>query len=195
MTLWRDVLASGLRPGPLTAGPDDLCVMPYTSGTTGQPKGCMHTHRSVMHTLVGSMRWFAMQPEITLMAVAPLFHVTGMQGGMNGPLYVGNTVVMLPRWDRNAAARVRAALPGCELDRGADHDPGFFREPQHRQVRLELDTALERRRRRHAGRGGATAARHGRHLLRGLWTVGNHGGHAHQSARASQEAVLGHSDL
>ncbi|HEY4969886.1 MAG TPA: long-chain fatty acid--CoA ligase [Steroidobacteraceae bacterium] len=104
VTLWRDALASGLRPGPLTAGPDDLCVMPYTSGTTGQPKGCMHTHRSTMHTLVGSMRWFAMQPEITLMSVAPLFHVTGMQGGMNGPLYIGNTVVMLPRWDRSAAA-------------------------------------------------------------------------------------------
>jgi fatty-acyl-CoA synthase len=78
VTLWRDVLARGLRPGPLTAGPDDLCVMPYTSGTTGQPKGCMHTHRSVMHTLVASMRWFALQPELTLMSVAPLFHVTGM---------------------------------------------------------------------------------------------------------------------
>jgi fatty-acyl-CoA synthase len=104
VTLWRDVLAGGLRPGPLTAGPDDLCVMPYTSGTTGQPKGCMHTHRSVMHTLVAGMRWFSLQPEVTLMAVAPLFHVTGMQGGMNGPLYVGNTVVVLPRWDRSAAA-------------------------------------------------------------------------------------------
>ena len=104
VSLWRDVLADGLRPGPLTAGPDDLCVMPYTSGTTGQPKGCMHTHRSAMHTLVAGMRWFSLQPETTLMAVAPLFHVTGMQGGMNGPLYVGNTVVMLPRWDRSAAA-------------------------------------------------------------------------------------------
>ena len=104
VTLWRDVLACGLRPGPLTAGPDDLCVMPYTSGTTGEPKGCMHTHRSAMHTLVAGMRWFSLQPETTLMAVAPLFHVTGMQGGMNGPLYVGNTVVMLPRWDRSAAA-------------------------------------------------------------------------------------------
>jgi fatty-acyl-CoA synthase len=104
VTLWGEVLASGLRPGPLTAGPDDLCVMPYTSGTTGQPKGCMHTHRSAMHTTVGSMRWFAIQPEVTLMSVAPMFHVTGMQGGMNGPLYVGNTLVMLPRWDRSAAA-------------------------------------------------------------------------------------------
>jgi fatty-acyl-CoA synthase len=104
VTLWRDVLASGLRPGPLTAGPDDLCVMPYTSGTTGEPKGCMHTHRSTMHTLVAGMRWFSAQPELTLMSVAPLFHVTGMQGGMNGPLYVGNTVIMLPRWDRRTAA-------------------------------------------------------------------------------------------
>ena len=104
VTLWKDALASGLTPGPLTAGPDDLCVMPYTSGTTGVPKGCMHTHRTVMHTLIAGMRWFSMQPETTLMAVAPLFHVTGMQGGMNGPLYVGHTLVMLLRWDRNVAA-------------------------------------------------------------------------------------------
>ena len=104
VTLWREALAGRLTPGPLTAGPDDLCVMPYTSGTTGLPKGCMHTHRSTMHTLVAGMRWFSLQPELTLMSVAPLFHVTGMQGGMNGPLYVGITVVMLPRWDRNAAA-------------------------------------------------------------------------------------------
>jgi fatty-acyl-CoA synthase len=105
VTLWKDALAAGLPPGPLTAGPDDLCVMPYTSGTTGVPKGCMHTHRTVMHTLVAGMRWFSMQPETTLMAVAPLFHVTGMQGGMNGPLYVGHTLVMLLRWDRNVAAQ------------------------------------------------------------------------------------------
>ena len=105
LALWKDVLAAGLRPGPLTAGPDDLCVMPYTSGTTGQPKGCMHTHRTVMHTAVAGAQWFALQPEMTLLAVAPMFHVTGMQGGMNGPLFVGNTMVLLPRWDREVAAQ------------------------------------------------------------------------------------------
>jgi fatty-acyl-CoA synthase len=104
VTCWRDVLAAGLQPGALDVGPDDLCVMPYTSGTTGVPKGCMHTHRSVMHTAVAGARWFALTPEITLMAVAPWFHVTGMQGSMNTPLYAGNTVVVLPRWDRSAAA-------------------------------------------------------------------------------------------
>jgi fatty-acyl-CoA synthase len=105
LTLWKDVLAANLKPGPLTAGPDDLCVMPYTSGTTGQPKGCMHTHRTVMHTAAGGMQWFALQPEFTLLAVAPMFHVTGMQGGMNGPLFTGNTMVLLPRWDREVAAQ------------------------------------------------------------------------------------------
>jgi fatty-acyl-CoA synthase len=105
LSLWKDVLAADLKPGPLTAGPDDLCVMPYTSGTTGQPKGCMHTHRSVMHTTVGGMQWFSAQPELTMLAVAPMFHVTGMQGGLNGPLFTGNTMVLLPRWDREVAAQ------------------------------------------------------------------------------------------
>jgi fatty-acyl-CoA synthase len=105
VTAWHDVLERSLRPGPLTAGPDDLCVMPYTSGTTGQPKGCMHTHRSVMSTLVGGCTWFAGSQDSVHLSVLPLFHVTGMQGGMNGPLYCGATIVILPRWDRDAAAQ------------------------------------------------------------------------------------------
>jgi acyl-CoA synthetase (AMP-forming)/AMP-acid ligase II len=59
VTSWQDVLERRIAPGPLTAGADDLCVMPYTSGTTGKPKGCMHTHRSVMSTLLGGCVWFA----------------------------------------------------------------------------------------------------------------------------------------
>jgi fatty-acyl-CoA synthase len=105
VSLWKDVLAANVQPGPLTAGPDDLCVMPYTSGTTGVPKGVMHSHRTVMHTTVASMVWFAIQPDMTLLAVAPMFHVTGMQGSLNGPMYIGNTMVILPRWDRDTAAR------------------------------------------------------------------------------------------
>ncbi|WP_322101956.1 long-chain fatty acid--CoA ligase [Paraburkholderia sp. J41] len=103
---WADVLAARNAPGALTAGPDDLCVMPYTSGTTGKPKGCMHTHRSVMCTAVGGCNWFGSNQDAVQLSVLPLFHVTGMQGGMNSPLYNGSTVVLLPRWDRDAAARV-----------------------------------------------------------------------------------------
>lgn len=105
VTLWTDVLQQNQRPGPLTAGPDDLCVMPYTSGTTGQPKGCMHTHRSVMSTLVGGVQWFSRTQDAVYLSVLPFFHVTGMSGSMNGPLFAGATVVMLSRWDRDVAAQ------------------------------------------------------------------------------------------
>jgi fatty-acyl-CoA synthase len=105
VTLWSDMLSSGLRPGPLTVGPDDLCVMPYTSGTTGHPKGCMHTHRGTMASVVASMQWFNTHQDSTTLSVLPFFHVTGMQGSMSGPLYHGSTMVILPRWDREVVAQ------------------------------------------------------------------------------------------
>ncbi|TXJ12474.1 MAG: long-chain fatty acid--CoA ligase [Alicycliphilus sp.] len=105
---WMDALAAGLRPGPIAAGPDDLAVMPYTSGTTGLPKGCMHTHRSVMYNTVSGGIWLGTTPDAVSLTVLPLFHVTGMQGGMNSPLYTGSTIVLLPRWDRDAAAQLIA---------------------------------------------------------------------------------------
>jgi fatty-acyl-CoA synthase len=82
---WIDALDERLTPGPLSAGADDLCVMPYTSGTTGNPKGCMHTHRGVMCTTVGGVTWFSNTQDSILLSALPLFHVTGMQGGMNAP--------------------------------------------------------------------------------------------------------------
>jgi fatty-acyl-CoA synthase len=108
VTLWSDAIAANLQPGPGTAGPDDLAVMPYTSGTTGEPKGCMHTHRSLMHTTIAGGEWFRVVPELTYLAVLPFFHVTGMQNSMNGPIYTGSTVVLLPRWDREVAATLVA---------------------------------------------------------------------------------------
>ena len=105
LVAWADMLAAAREPGPMEAGPDDLAVMPYTSGTTGQPKGCMHTHRSVMTTAVQGVQWFNRTQDWVALSVLPFFHVTGMAGGMNGPLYAGGTIVLLPRWDRDAAAQ------------------------------------------------------------------------------------------
>ncbi|HEY6511187.1 MAG TPA: long-chain fatty acid--CoA ligase [Burkholderiaceae bacterium] len=102
LTAWSDMLAARLAPRAIEAGPDDLAVMPYTSGTTGHPKGCMHTHRSVMFN-AASVWTTANQGSVGL-AVLPMFHVTGMQVHLNGALYNAATVVLLPRWDRDAAA-------------------------------------------------------------------------------------------
>jgi fatty-acyl-CoA synthase len=102
VTPWSEAAAMDLEPAPHTAGADDLCVMPYTSGTTGRPKGCMHTHRTVQSTVVGAVEWFDSRADDVSLAVLPFFHVTGMQNSMNVPVYLGSTAVILPRWDREA---------------------------------------------------------------------------------------------
>ena len=104
VTAWARVLERALKPGPLLAGPDDLCVMPYTSGTTGVPRGCMHTHRTTMYT---HRRHHALvrhsaRADISLGGAVLSRHRHA--GSMNGPLYAGCTMVLLPRWDRDAAA-------------------------------------------------------------------------------------------
>jgi fatty-acyl-CoA synthase len=104
-TAWSSALGADLRATERSSKPDDLCVMPYTSGTTGNPKGCMHTHRSVMHNAVVPLSWFGTHQDVVFLASLPFFHVTGMQGSMNGPLYLGATVVVLARWDREVALR------------------------------------------------------------------------------------------
>jgi fatty-acyl-CoA synthase len=106
VTLWADALAAGDVPKPHAAGPDDLCVMPYTSGTTGKPKGCIHTHRSVMSTIVSGSVWVHMDSTSVVLCSMPLFHVTGMQCSMNQPIFQGATIVLLTRWDRDTASAV-----------------------------------------------------------------------------------------
>jgi fatty-acyl-CoA synthase len=104
IALWSDAIAAGISPGPHLAGSDDLCVMPYTSGTTGNPKGCIHRHRSVVFNTAAAPQWHRVYQDERLLAVLPFFHVTGMQGGMNVPIFTGATIVLLPRWDRDVAA-------------------------------------------------------------------------------------------
>jgi fatty-acyl-CoA synthase len=106
VTLWVDALAAKRTPGPLTTGPDDLCVIPYSSGTTGRPKGCMLSHRNVMHTVLTNAFWFGGSSDANQLVVLPFFHVTSMQGGMNAPMFYGGTIVLMCRWDRDVAAEL-----------------------------------------------------------------------------------------
>lgn len=108
MTRWTEALAQARPPAPHHSAPDDLCMLPYTSGTTGKPKACMHTHRTVMVSVAGSQLWRRSHAESAFLAVAPMFHLLGLQNGINGPIYMGGTIVLLPRWDRRAAAEMIA---------------------------------------------------------------------------------------
>ena len=105
---WTDALAAGLQPGPHTAAPDDLALLPYTSGTTGLPKGCMHSHRTLMHNVIGGAVWGHGGPEAVGLGVVPMFHITGFIYGALGSVAAGSTTVILPRWDRELAGRLVA---------------------------------------------------------------------------------------
>ncbi|KQM75658.1 long-chain fatty acid--CoA ligase [Xylophilus sp. Leaf220] len=103
---WTDALACVAAAPPLDVGPDDLALLPYTSGTTGLPKGCMHRHAGIMHNAVASLAWSNGTSENVTLAVIPMFHITGMVSMLHTVIYGGGTLVVMPRWDRDLAGRL-----------------------------------------------------------------------------------------
>jgi fatty-acyl-CoA synthase len=100
---WAAALDNELPLPPLQVGPDDLALLPYTSGTTGQPKGCMHPHRTAMHNAVAACAWGNATAANVGLLVVPMFHITGMVSVMHAHVFSGATLVLMPRWDRELA--------------------------------------------------------------------------------------------
>ncbi|MCC7413387.1 MAG: AMP-binding protein [Gammaproteobacteria bacterium] len=100
---WHEALARGRVPAPSGTGPEALCALPYTSGTTGSPKGCMHTHAAAMWTAWGVVVWQNLREDCVALVSVPMFHVTGMQVSMNAALCAGTALVLMTRWDPQAA--------------------------------------------------------------------------------------------
>ncbi|GAA1231816.1 4-coumarate--CoA ligase family protein [Kitasatospora nipponensis] len=95
-----DLLASTAPEPVVTIEPGvDLAVLPYSSGTTGLPKGVMLTHRSVATNLAQVQAVHPTEPGERLIAVLPFFHIYGLCALLHRPLRAGATVVVLPRFD------------------------------------------------------------------------------------------------
>ena len=103
---WVSALQGEVELGPVTAQSEDLAVLPYTSGTTGLPKGCMHTHGTIMHNAMSSGLWANGTPENKCLCVVPMFHITGMVSVMHATIFMGATLILMPRWDRDLAGRL-----------------------------------------------------------------------------------------
>ncbi|GAB2753832.1 4-coumarate--CoA ligase family protein [Streptomyces bullii] len=78
---------------------EDVAALPYSSGTTGVPKGVMLTHRQIATNLAQLQPAISAGPGDRILAVLPFFHIYGLTALMNAPLRQGATVVVLPRFD------------------------------------------------------------------------------------------------
>ncbi|MFJ8137043.1 4-coumarate--CoA ligase family protein [Streptomyces sp. NPDC096013] len=77
----------------------DVAALPYSSGTTGTPKGVMLTHRQIATNLAQLEPAVPTGPGDRILAVLPFFHIYGLTALMNAPLRQGAAVVVLPRFD------------------------------------------------------------------------------------------------
>jgi cyclohexanecarboxylate-CoA ligase len=86
-------------------GPNDVSVLVYTSGTTGEPKGVMHTSNTVLSCVVHVVAQLGVTPrDVTFMA-SPLAHMTGFLYGMMMPIVLGTKAVLLDIWNPGVAAQ------------------------------------------------------------------------------------------
>lgn len=89
--------AAALPPGQLDPT-SQLAVLPYSSGTTGLPKGVMLTHRNLVSNMVqGAL--FGLEADDVILGVLPLFHIFGMNVVMNTGLATGCSLVLMPKFD------------------------------------------------------------------------------------------------
>ncbi|MGX1270686.1 4-coumarate--CoA ligase family protein [Streptomyces phaeoluteigriseus] len=95
-----DMLACAAPEPQVTIDPvEDIAALPYSSGTTGVPKGVMLTHRQIATNLAQLEPAITAGPGDRVLAVLPFFHIYGLTALMNAPLRKGATVVVLPRFD------------------------------------------------------------------------------------------------
>ena len=109
---------------PGAAGPDDACVILFTSGTTGRIKGAVLSHRNlitglmsvqlagmqVLHTTAARMgipveTMLANMPQQAVLLVYPLFHISGLGSALLSPFLAGSKIVVTRRWNADRALR------------------------------------------------------------------------------------------
>jgi len=99
--------------------PDGICVLAYTSGTTSDPKGVLHSHRTLLAEVAHIRPWIT--PGAPNLMGSPVAHATGMLGAVLAPMQLGEDIHLIDRWD---PARVLEIM--VEADIGAGTGAAVF---------------------------------------------------------------------
>ena len=119
------IRACGLPLPPHVADPDAVAALNYTGGTTGMPKGCVHTQRDMVYTAATACTVpNHMTADDVLINYMPLFWIAGEDMGLIFPVFIGATVVTLARWDAGSAIeaieRYRVTRASMVVDNAVD---------------------------------------------------------------------------
>ncbi|MFB6231964.1 MAG: 4-coumarate--CoA ligase family protein [Salinibacter sp.] len=99
-TPFEALLAGGHAPPDVSIAPsEDLAVLPYSSGTTGLPKGVMLTHRNLVANIAQTTPVERLQEGETTVGVLPFYHIYGMTIILSMALRCGATVVTMPKFE------------------------------------------------------------------------------------------------
>lgn len=107
MTAFDDLLGAATPPAPLSR-PDHVSEIVFTSGTTGEPKGVMHTPNTNLCPLVGLVADRRLDGDDVILMASTFGHQTGFVYGGQLPVMIGGAVVLMERWDPAEALRLIA---------------------------------------------------------------------------------------
>lgn len=86
--------------------PQDIAVLTYTSGTTGQPKGAMNTHANIVFNATCYQQWMQLDNNDVVIGVAPFFHITGLIAHLAVAALAGLPIIMFYRFDQAEMLRL-----------------------------------------------------------------------------------------
>jgi len=103
---WEDGVDAGAVFRRLRPDPNDVTELMYTSGTTGQPKGVLHTHNTLLGMLEEYNRTLGLGPDEVIMQAAPITHQAGLLHGVLMSIMLGATMVLQEKWDVSQGMRL-----------------------------------------------------------------------------------------